>query len=143
MWNDLQRSDFLEGPFGKGYRGVAKTNFLAGNYLHVDRFQIPGNSTLATFLTGLKDTVSSRYDEEPSRTIPDYAPDTDGDTTEGKLVPEDAYELDLKRYNKRLGYMKDHSTMLRQFARVLGPSAHWPEDDKASPQPFVPSTRQA
>ena len=125
-WTEAKLSAFLKSKFsptlyeqsGGVYGGESKKNFLL-NPLSLKDFQISENTILTELVKGLKSTVSSRFDEEPSR-----------DDSED----EEDFQRRLKKFKDRSKLMEGHSKMLEQFASALDHSKKWPENDEASPQ---------
>ena len=142
-WSNFKCSEFLDTTFSSRIYGdigsTSKLWFLKSIVTAKD-FQIPGNLTLTDLVLGLKTVVSSRYEIQPSNEIRTYDPDrVDGEDVEA----EKRYRADVEKYQFRSTFMDDHSKMLKAFSHILKDDKFWPEDDKASPWRFVPSTEQA
>ena len=141
-WDNDARSSFLSTTFSpKVYGrtgGSAKLMFLSSDGLDQSKFSIPNNPKLAELLREVKKLFSYRHKEKPKEVKSIYDPLVI-DGGEGEDLSQSTYQGNVALYDRYQEYLRSHSTFLHQPARALHPDEHWPENDRASPQPFVPS----
>lgn len=139
-WDSGTRSSFLSTTFSpKVYGhtgGSSKLMFLSSDGLDESKFSIPNNPTLADLLREVKKLFSYRHKEMPKKVKSIYDPSV---IYGGEDLSQSTFQSEVAVYDAYMGYLQSHSTFLGQLARALRLDARWPENDRASPQPFVPS----
>jgi hypothetical protein len=143
-YDDATRSNFIHVTMGahvcSEFGGSHKTVFLTSPRMlkeRYDRFELPGNATLARLLVELKRTVADRY-----HGLPEEISSTElAQSVNADYVAQQTNQLENEAPAaaadpKERGLMKSHRVVNGLFANSL--TFEWPRDDKAEVYPILP-----